>query len=328
MPKRICWKKGMRLTDEVLRAADKCTDQAVNQAILLATAGRFGLFPAARPFQLSLSITHGYVEVESLTCLALTRGGDVIDVQLSGDSAQTMETRIPFPEDESDDLLLTINVNLLDWEETADGYIEPRYYFSLIGSKTALSVHSMPIAHLVYDDEVWNEDKSRFLPPCLYLASHYKYDELCNQLIDVLRSIDEKTKHQLDTPVRAAIGIYWPIVQQTLISVNTERESMTPAQLQAHVQRVVGGFALACDFDEVLNLEDAATFYNFSQAPYNAAKAYLRIRQGIGMCSAINDKIEKFSLLRVTPPPKPEPIPEPKPQPKPEPRKGWFGKQI
>ncbi len=57
--------------------------------------------------------------------------------------------------------------------------------------------------------------------------------------------------------------------------------------------------------------------------------AYLRIKQGLGMCHAINEKIDKFSLLKIEEP-KPEPIPEPEPEPepKPDPRRFWEGKQI
>ena len=56
MTKRICWKKGMRLTDEILRASDNSTMELVSNALALAAAGRFGLFPSAIPFELSLSI--------------------------------------------------------------------------------------------------------------------------------------------------------------------------------------------------------------------------------------------------------------------------------
>lgn len=81
MTKRICWKKGMRLTDEVLKASDDSSAQFVGHALALAAAGRFGLLPSSRPFGISLNITKGFVDVESLDCLAITRGGDLIDIQ-------------------------------------------------------------------------------------------------------------------------------------------------------------------------------------------------------------------------------------------------------
>ena len=50
MPKRISWKKGMRLTDEVLLAADRCNDETLGHAFALASMGRLGLMPSTRPF--------------------------------------------------------------------------------------------------------------------------------------------------------------------------------------------------------------------------------------------------------------------------------------
>ena len=84
---------------------------------------------------------------------------------------------------------------------------------------------------------------------------------------------------------------------------------------------------MACELDEVLSLEDAQVFRNYARAPHNYRNVYIRIKQGLGMCYAITQKIEKFSLLKKEEP-KPEPIPEPKPEPKPDPRRIWDGKRI
>lgn len=321
MSKRICWKKGMRLTDEVLIAADNCTAESLNQALILASAGRYGLMPSLHPFNLSLNITREQVEVTSISLLAITRTGDVINLHLDRDQIQVLNNTLSLPSNENE-LFLTINREPERWEETDNGYLEPHYYFSLITPQTALSDHAMPISHLINNDG-WQEDTARFVPPCLYVSASYRLEELRTQLVDVLKSIHEKTKTQTQSPVKTAISIYWPIVQEVLIQANTMQDTMTPAMLLACIQRVVGGFALACDMDEVLTLEDASTFYNFSQIGYNYQKAYLRIRQGIGMCHAINDKIDKFSLLTPIPP-----QPTPTPEPKPEPRRSWLGKQI
>ena len=324
MSKRICWKKGMRLTDEVLLAADKCTAEAISQSLMLASAGRFGLLPSLRPFQLSLNIASGYVEVTHLDLLAITRAGDVIDLNLAGGITDTSNTHIPLSNDE-EELFLTVNVQSEAWKDNEDGYMEPTYTFELVTPQSALSEHAMPIAHLIHNGE-WEEDTTRFLPPALYLSGHHRWDELRVQLVDILKSICEKTKPQAQSLVKTAVSIYWPIVQKELIKANTEHETMTPATLLGSIQNVVGGFAIACEVDEILTLEDATIFYNFTQVPYNYQKAYLRIKQGIGMCRAINEKIGKFSLLSA--PPKPEPEPAPKPEPKPDPRRSWLGKQI
>lgn len=326
MPKRISWKKGMRLTDEVLLAADQYMEESINHAVAVAAGGRFGLYTPAYPFQLSLSISRGFVEVESLTCMAVTCAGDIIDVRFNTQYANSFDTRVKIPDiDDAKELFLIISVDPDDWKESVNGYMEPSYTFSLIGPHQAINHHSVPIARIVYD-EGWREDSVNFVPPCLYLSAHNKYMELHSQFISLLQSIDSKTRTQIDTGAHDAISIYWPVVQQMLITANTEQEVMTPQQLLSCVQRVIGAFTCACDLDEVLSLEDAEVFRNYTRVPFNYRIAYLRIKQGLGMCYAINEKIEKFSLLKKEEPPKPEP-PKPEP-PKPDPRRFWEGKQI
>ena len=90
----------MRLTDEVLLAADKYMAESVGQAVAVAAGGRFGLFTPTRPFQLSLSITRGFVEVEALSCLAVTGSGDIIDVQFDTQYSNTFDTRVQIPNNE------------------------------------------------------------------------------------------------------------------------------------------------------------------------------------------------------------------------------------
>ena len=53
----------MRLTDDILKASDDCTTELVGNALALAAAGRFGLFPSSSPFELSLNINNGIVDV-------------------------------------------------------------------------------------------------------------------------------------------------------------------------------------------------------------------------------------------------------------------------
>ena len=138
MPRRISWKKGMRLTDEVLKAADNCTSDAIGQALVLASAGRMGLFPSVRPFQLSLSIARGFVEVESLDCLAMTRGGDIIDVQFDTKFSNTFDSRVQIPQEDEQEFLLTINLIPDSWKESVEGYQSQDFTFSLVGPKTAI----------------------------------------------------------------------------------------------------------------------------------------------------------------------------------------------
>jgi len=80
MAKRVSWKKGMRLTEELLRASDSCHYEWLTSTMALASAGRFGLFSQLRQFEVSLNVTNGIVDVEALNCLALTKGGHLIDI--------------------------------------------------------------------------------------------------------------------------------------------------------------------------------------------------------------------------------------------------------
>lgn len=325
MPKRISWKKGMRLTDDVLMAADRCTADAVGQALILGSAGRFGLFPSAHPFELSLSVSKSSVDVESLTCLGITRAGDVIDVHYDTKFTNTLDTRVQIPgENDENEYILTINVQPDEWLDTADGYSEPTYFFALVSPRQPVGQHALPIGRIVME-EGWHEDNTNFVPPCLYVSSHPKLHELLSQFLGILRTIDDRTRQQLDTKARQAISIYWPVVQQVLVIVNSEHELMTPQRFQSCVQQVVAAFTTACDLDEILHLEDAETFRNYARVPYSYRMAYLRIRQGMGMCYSIGEKIEKFALLRE----EPKPVVEaPKPEPPKPTRRTWGGPNI
>ncbi|MBQ9355931.1 MAG: type VI secretion system baseplate subunit TssK [Prevotella sp.] len=341
MPRNISWKKGMRLTDEVLFAADACTAEAIAQALTLGACGRFGLISSTeRPFQIQLSVAKGFVDVEVLSCMAITKGGHIIDAHFDTKFTNTFDGRVQIPADlEQKEYFLTINARPGQWKETAEGYREPDYSFALIGPQTKLPADAMPIARIVYEDG-WREDATKFVPPCLTITAHPKFEELHMQLLQLLRKISDTTSQQLDTAARTAISIYWPVVQQCYITAATEHDTMTPQQLQGCVQRMVGAFALACQMDEVLNLEDGPVFSNYALMPYSYTSAYQRIRQGLGMCYAISEKVEKFSLLKIEPKPEPAPLPpppEPAPTPEPvkptpppafDPKRFWDGKRI
>ncbi|MCR5132126.1 MAG: hypothetical protein K6C10_11785 [Prevotella sp.] len=329
MPKRINWKKGMRLTDEVMLAADQYVAESIGQAIAVAAGGRFGLFTPTRPFQLSLSISRGFVEVETLSCLAVTSSGDIIDVQFDTKYSNSFDTRVQIPDDDDiKEYFLIITANPEDWKESTEKCLESNYSFALLGPNKAIDGHSVPIGRIVYEDG-WREDNVNFVPPCLCISAHSKYMELFSQFFLVMRNIDEKTSKMLETGAHDAISIYWPVVQQMMITANTEQDIMTPQQLLSCVQRVIAAFTCACDLDKVLSLEEADVFQNYARTPFNYRNAYIRIKQGLGMCYAINEKIDKFSLLKQEEPvPEPQPMPEPKPEPKPDPRRFWEGKQI
>ena len=294
MAKRVCWKKGMRLTDDVLRASDSKMIELVGNAFALASAGRFGLFPSSIPFELSLNITKGFVDVELLDCVAVTRGGDFIDVHYDTKYTNTFDTRIPIPETNGEkELILTIDSHAERWRDTNDGYEEPVYSFSLIAINSPVPTNSLPIAHIV-DEYGWRMDDIDFVPPCLYVTSHPKYLELLKKFAEVLADMDNKAKHVLHSSAKEAIRIFWPVVQQLMITVDKEYDLMTPMGLLANVQKCVAAFTCACELDDYLNLADADKFKNYIYAPYNYKESYQRIKEGLELCFSISEKIEKL----------------------------------
>ena len=301
MTKRICWKKGMRLTDDILRASDNSTMELVSNALVLAAAGRFGLYPSESPFELSLNINKGLVDVEMLNCLAVTKGGCLIDVHYDTKFTNTFDTRIQIPERNGNkEFILTINTQLGKWQDTNDGYEEPVYSFSLIDPNSPLPDNSLPIAHIV-DEYGWRIDDVDFVPPCLYITSHQKYIELKNQFEEVLKAIDTKTRNLLRSNAKETIRIFWPVVQQLLITINKECDLMTPMELLANVQKCVSAFTCACELDDYINLADADEFRNYVYSPYNYKDVYKIIREGLKLCFSINEKVEKLNEVPQSP---------------------------
>ena len=301
MTKRICWKKGMRLTDDILRASDNSTMELVGNALALAAAGRFGLFPSVTPYELSLNINKGLVDVEQLSCLAVTKGGYLIDAHYDTKFTNTFDTRIQIPEVNGEkELILTIDASLDKWKDTNDGYEEPEYTFSLIAPNSPLPANSLPVARIV-NEYGWRMDDVDFVPPCLYITSHQKYLELKKQFEEVLVAVDTKARNLLRSKGKEAIRIFWPVVQQLMITINKECDLMTPMDLLANVQKFVSVFTCACELDEYLNLADAEIFRNYIYAPYNYKDAYLRIREGLELCFSINEKVGKLDEGQQTP---------------------------
>lgn len=301
MAKRICWKKGMRLTDDILRKSDNCTIELVGNALVLAAAGRFGLLPSTSPFDLSMNINKGIVDVDRLSCSAVTKDGSLIDAHYDTTFTNTFDTRVQIPEGSGEkEFLLTIDAHPEQWKDTNNEYEEPVYSFSLIAINSPLPVNSLPIAHIV-DEYGWRINDVDFVPPCLYISSHQKYIELKKQFEEVLTAIDTKARNLLHSNGKEAIRIFWPVVQQLMITINKECDLMTPMELLANVQKCVSAFTCACELDEYLNLADAENFRNYIYVPYNYRDAYQRIREGLELCFSINEKVGKLDEGTPTP---------------------------
>lgn len=288
----------MRLTDEILKASDNATAETIGKALILSAAGRFGLFPSPCPFQVSLNIAKDFVSVESLCCLAVTKGGHLIDVKYDTRYSNSFETHIPIPNDsETSDWFLTINIHPDQWKETAANYEEPEYSFNLITANSPIPDNAMPIAHIVGSKySGWQIDEVDFVPPCLFVSSHRKFEDLLVRFQDAIANIDSKTRSVLHSQGHDAICIFWPLIQQIRITVDKERDLLTPMALLGHVQKLVCAFTTACELDEQLILSDADAFHNYVSAPYNYQDVYKRIREGLDICFSITEKISKMEV--------------------------------
>jgi len=294
--KRVSWKRGMRLSDELMRASDDNMAALIAKSTVLAANGRFGLLPSHQSFNLNLNIGNGFVDVDALTCLAVTKGGHIIDVDYDTRYGHNFNKRVPMPQVSStDEYILTINVHTGEWKEVSDDMEEPVYSFSLIAPDTIVPDNSMPIAHISYEDDGWREDDADFVPPCLFVSSHHRFEELHGRFLEVLAALDDKTRAVVATKDYKGMNIFWPLVQQLRIAADKERDLLTPMALLSGVQKCVSAFTCACDLDSQIDLTDAKTCRTFVFAPYNYKEAYERIKAGLKICYGIIEKVEKLA---------------------------------
>lgn len=287
----------MRLTDDIMRASEEATAARISNALALASTGRFGLLPSHRQFHLSLNLNANVVEVQTLDCLAVTRGGFLIDAQLDTKYTDYLDKRVTIPDEKGiSELFLTIGVDPRQWKETINGYEEPIYTFDLVGTNSPIPDNALPIAHLVYLEQIkgWHIDEEEFVPPCLFVSSHWSYVELMNQFIQKLYEVESKVFRLLQSGTHETFRIFWPAVQQILIDTDKSRDLMTPMALLGNIQKFVAIFTAACHLDPYLNLSDADMFRNYALTPYNYMNVYPMIKEGLKHCFLINEKVDKI----------------------------------
>lgn len=292
MPKRVCWKKGMRLTDDVLRTSDNCFLLWVEKALAISSAGRFGLSSSIQPFELSINILNGFVDVESLSCQAVTRNGELIDVHYDTRYTNSFDTRVTIPNDtEAKEYILIVVSDKARWNETNDGMEELEYSFAFISPETPVPDNAVPIGRIV-NDYGWRMDDMDFVPPCLFVSAHRKYIELLERFVDLLAAIDVKSRELVRSSSKDAVRIYWPVVRNIKITIDKERDSLTPMALLGNVQKCISAFTCACELDDYLDLADAEAFEAYVRLAYNYREAYQTIKAGLEICSSIKEKVD------------------------------------
>lgn len=303
MSKRISWKKGMRLTDEVLSMSDNCTSELIDKALVLSAGGNFGLFPNSRPFSLSLDINKNVIDVVSMNCLGITRDGTLIDINYDTNYTNSFDTRTIIPSSKEDSVFILCISSTGEWRDTNDGLCEPAYSFNIIEENTSVAANSLPIARIVYDEYCWRMDEMDFVPPCLFVSSHDKYEEQYSRFKQLLGKLDTILPHKFITEQKEALKIYWPIVQQLAISIDKEKDFMSPMTLLGNVQRCVSGFVLACSLDDYITLGDPEVFQNYVRTAYSYKNVYKKIQEGLELCTSISVKIDGFEAEEPAPKP-------------------------
>ena len=282
----------MRLTDEILKSSDRCHSESLGQVLFLAANGRFGLLPSNRVFDISVSVNNNVVDVESLSCLAVTKAGGIIDVDYDTTFTNNIETRVTIPSSGEEAYILCVEATG-DWTETYDGFSEPEYKFVLMQENSALGDGMFPIARIV-NEYGWRLDEINFVPPCLFVSSHSGYVNLLDVFKNLLRVSNRHLLDSTSSDCRTAVAIFWPIVEQLKIAMDKDVELMTPMMLLGGVQKYISGFLCACTMDEGLTLVEADVFRNFVDLPYDYKDVYLRIKEGVELCNAVCEKVERF----------------------------------
>ncbi len=300
MAKRILWKKGMRLTDEILTLSDKCTINYINKSLSLASINRMGLFPNAKAFCLSIDINKDIIDVVSIDCIGLTRNGSLIDAHYDTNYTNSFDTRIVIPDlNAENQYLLCLTVHD-DWRDTNDGLCEPIYKFLIIEENSFVPDNALPVARLVFDEYCWRTDDLEFVPPCLFVSSHTKFIEQATKFSQLLKNINDYLPNNFHTGNNDALKIFWPIVQQLMITMDKDLDGMSPMNLLGNIQKFVGSFVCACTLDEYINIGEPQQYYSYIRKPYNFKDAYKLIQEGLELSLSINDKIEKFQSVEPT----------------------------
>ena len=307
--RRISWTPGMRLTADIMRDADNKVEEFVSKSFMLGAAGRFGLLPSTRPFKLALDFTQDCIKVTALSCLGLTRGGNLIDVNFDTDFTRNFDNRVSYPED-PETYLLIIRTEPNKRMEISEGIEETLYSFKLTPQRTRVEDNELPIGRVIFENG-WQLDEVNFVPPCLFVSSCRAYEELAESFSRKIDEIDEETRKVHSSENRNVISVYWPLIRQLQIVMGKERELMTPMGLFSNVQKCLTAFICAFDLFNTQTLDnEAKQQFNelnaVARAPYNYENAYLQIKGALGKCNLIIEQVKALAGVSQS-------IPDPEP---------------
>lgn len=291
----------MKLTDSLFRLSDDFRDELAGAAFSMMAAGRCGLIPSGHPFHITLNFTRTSVEVTEISCKAVTESGFLIDLSYDTMYSRTFDASVPLPK-ESGEYYLLLNVREGEWVMTDPEArtCEPDYFFSLVSVNTPVPGRAVPVAHIV-DEYGWRMDDADFFPPCIFLSSDRKYEELRDRVTESVSLMESRLSEMVTSECGTAVMMLWPVIQQVRISLTMDVELMTPMMLLGCIQKCVGAFYSACLMDDHISLENGEQYVDFIKMPYDFRNVYVKIREGIGWCERISERILKFGEVKKAP---------------------------
>lgn len=285
----------MRLTDEILRTSDLCHIESLKHAFVLSAAGRMGLLPSNNGFNITVSVDNEVVDVEALTCLAVTKSGDIIDIDYDTTFTNSFGTKVSIPSDGANSYILVVSIGK-EWKDVDSGLCEPQYAFRLIQEDYPLAVNEFPLAKIV-NEYGWRMDEINFVPPCLYVNSHPSYQTLVNKFASILETTSCSLLSHFEADCKMAISVFWPSVENLKISLDKDIDMMSPMMLLGNVQKYISGFFCGCMADETLTLSAPGVYAEYINIPYDYKDVYSRIKEGLELCKVV---VEKLAILTET----------------------------
>lgn len=316
MPKKITWRKGMRLSSELFDEMDDLRFDALEKVVRLASSGRYGLIPSTRPFDISVNISNNVLEVVSLSCLGVTKDGSIVDIEFDSAYTHTFDTRIPMSgEEESESYLLVVRVHKGEWREIDENRSETGYTFDLVGENTAIGDDMLPVGRVIFEYG-WRLDEAGFLPPCLYVRSHPHLEEAALRAKRLGDAIAGSCLGAGDSQAKMVILPIWLAASDIRHRIDKEFDSLTPGSLFAMLQKMAEAFITGFALEPAITLSDPELFVAYYNRERDLRREYADIRDGLDLLSDINARMEDIcSYSAPTPPPQPQPKPKPKPKP-------------
>ena len=333
MPHKVTWTKGMRLSTDVFNAMDAAAAHSLNLVARLAAEGRYGLFPAAKPFELSAGISSNCIDVVSLNCHGITRSGKIIDIDFDSNYSHTFDTRVAIPAgaDEQQSFLLVVRMLDGKWREIDGVYSEAAYVFELVGENSPLDDDSLPVASIV-NQYGWRLNETDFVPPCLYVTAHHRFAEQAARGARQAKSILARCLTADGCPAGNFISALATAASYAWHRLEKEADTLTPAQMLATIQHLVTTFIVACTADQYVNLSSREQFDAYAMRPPDMRRIFADVEDGLALLGEMSVLTDAVCAIRDIPEPAPAPKPKPAPRPAPEPdvkrRRGWEGIEI